>query len=338
MSPPDLGAYAAQTATKYGIPKSLFLAMGGQESGGRETSGGHVVTSPSGARGWGQLMPQTAKSLGVNPDDPYQNIEGAARYLKQQYDTFGSWRLALAAYNAGPGAVHQYDGVPPYQETQNYVRNILAKAGVLAPTDSHWLPTDTVGVTPPHSVVAPPVDLLGQSENTGLQALATGTYDPTKQLQGLEASVAPIHPLASAGATSSLPADTTNVVKTWVKLAKGADRPGVSTQPAVLRFFAGIASAYGKPLTIGTGSNHNEYTVDGNVSDHWTGHAADIPATGLALRQLGYLALIRAGMPQAEALKAKRTGGLFNVGGYQIIFATKQGGNHFNHLHVGVRG
>jgi hypothetical protein len=77
-------------------------------------------------------------------------------------------------------------------------------------------------------------------------------------------------------------------------------------------------------------------TVNGNESQHWTGHAADIPSRGAALRRLGYLALIRAGMPRAQAAKARKTGGLFNVGRYQIIFATDEGGNHYDHLHVGV--
>jgi len=69
-------------------------------------------------------MPQTARGLGVDPNDVAQNLEGGARYLRQQYDKFGTWRLALAAYNAGPGAVERYNGVPPYRETQNYVKVI----------------------------------------------------------------------------------------------------------------------------------------------------------------------------------------------------------------------
>ena len=72
-------------------------------------------------------MPQTARGLGVDPRDVMQNLEGGARYLKTQYDKFGDWRLALAAYNAGPGAVERYDGIPPYNETQNYVRVIFGR-------------------------------------------------------------------------------------------------------------------------------------------------------------------------------------------------------------------
>ena len=77
-----------------------------------------------GARGLAQLMPGTAARLGVDASDPVQNLEGGARYLRMMYNTFGSWRLALAAYNAGPGAVAKYGGVPPYRETRNYVRII----------------------------------------------------------------------------------------------------------------------------------------------------------------------------------------------------------------------
>ena len=70
-------------------------------------------------------MPGTAKQLGVDPAIPKQNLEGGARYLRQQYERFGNWRLALAAYNAGPEAVTKHKGVPPYEETQNYVLKIL---------------------------------------------------------------------------------------------------------------------------------------------------------------------------------------------------------------------
>ena len=71
------------------------------------------------------MMPATARSLGVDPKDPKANLDGGARYLRRQYETFRSWRLALAAYNAGPEAVSRHGGVPPYAETKAYVRAIL---------------------------------------------------------------------------------------------------------------------------------------------------------------------------------------------------------------------
>ncbi|WP_298261051.1 lytic transglycosylase domain-containing protein [uncultured Litoreibacter sp.] len=111
---------AKRAARKHGIPQDLFLRLIQQESAWKPQ-----VVSHAGAIGLAQLMPGTARLLKVNPRDPKQNLEGGARYLKQMYRKFGSWRLALAAYNAGPGAVEKHGGVPPYKETRNYVRKIL---------------------------------------------------------------------------------------------------------------------------------------------------------------------------------------------------------------------
>ena len=111
--------HARAVARKHGIPEDLFLRLFQQESGWNPAARSH-----KGARGLAQLMPATAAKLGVNPNDPLQNLEGGARYLRQQYNTFGNWQLALAAYNAGPGAVQKYRGIPPYRETKNYVRII----------------------------------------------------------------------------------------------------------------------------------------------------------------------------------------------------------------------
>jgi soluble lytic murein transglycosylase-like protein len=113
---------AEAAARKYNIPVDLFNRLVQQESGWNPRARSHA-----GAIGLAQLMPATARALGVNPRDPRQNLEGGARYLAKQYRKFGSWRLALAAYNAGPQAVSKYNGVPPYKETRNYVRKILGR-------------------------------------------------------------------------------------------------------------------------------------------------------------------------------------------------------------------
>ena len=114
---------ARAAARRHGIPEDLFLRLVRQESGWNASARSH-----KGAMGLAQLMPGTARQLGVNPRDPAQNLEGGARYLAQQYRKFGNWRLALAAYNAGPGAVEKHGGIPPYRETRNYVRIIMGPA------------------------------------------------------------------------------------------------------------------------------------------------------------------------------------------------------------------
>ncbi|PZQ96154.1 MAG: lytic transglycosylase domain-containing protein [Cereibacter sphaeroides] len=81
--------------------------------------------SPAGAIGLGQLMPDTAAALGVNPYDPAENLHGSARYLLSQLEAFGATDLALAAYNAGPEAVRDYGGIPPYAETEGHVAKVL---------------------------------------------------------------------------------------------------------------------------------------------------------------------------------------------------------------------
>jgi soluble lytic murein transglycosylase-like protein len=113
---------ARAAARKHGVPEEMFLRLVHQESGWNPGA-----VSPKGATGLAQLMPDTARLVGADITDPKANLEGGARYLKMMYDRFGSWKLALAAYNAGPLAVQKHNGVPPYEETQNYVKVILAE-------------------------------------------------------------------------------------------------------------------------------------------------------------------------------------------------------------------
>ncbi|MBE6073327.1 MAG: lytic transglycosylase domain-containing protein [Selenomonas ruminantium] len=117
----NLSALIDAAARKYNVDPKLVSAVAEVESGGNQDA-----ASPAGAVGVMQLMPDTAAALGVNPYDKKSNIEGGAKYLRQMLDAFdGDVRQAVAAYNAGPQAVKDYGGVPPYQETQNYVNKVL---------------------------------------------------------------------------------------------------------------------------------------------------------------------------------------------------------------------
>ena len=116
-------AKVAELAARYDLSPSLIEAMVWQESRWR-----HDAVSPAGAQGLAQLMPGTARDLGVDPRDPFANLEGGARYLRAQLDRFdGDLEKALAAYNAGPGRVERAGGIPRIRETQNYVASIMGR-------------------------------------------------------------------------------------------------------------------------------------------------------------------------------------------------------------------
>jgi len=121
-SPGDLADAAAD---RYGLPRKLVRSLMSAESASNPNA-----VSPKGAIGLMQLMPGTARDLGVDPHDPAQNVDAGVRYLRDllvKYN-FGLWH-ALAAYNAGEGAVQKYNGIPPYQETRQYIRRITRNSG-----------------------------------------------------------------------------------------------------------------------------------------------------------------------------------------------------------------
>ena len=124
VSRSEIDNLISKYADKNGLDEDFVKAVINQESGFNPNA-----TSHCGAMGLMQLMPSTAQGLGVkNAYDAEQNIEGGTKYLKGLMDRFGNDKqLALAAYNAGPNAVKKYGGIPPYQETQNYVKKVLSK-------------------------------------------------------------------------------------------------------------------------------------------------------------------------------------------------------------------
>ena len=121
----DLDSIFEEAGLRYNLSPDFLKAVARVESSFRPDA-----TSPSGAMGVMQLMPATATYLGVtDPYDPYQNIMGGARLLREFVDQYGDVQLALAAYNSGPGNVSRYGGIPPFTETQNYVRNVMSYFG-----------------------------------------------------------------------------------------------------------------------------------------------------------------------------------------------------------------
>ncbi|MGZ6015926.1 MAG: lytic transglycosylase domain-containing protein [Phenylobacterium sp.] len=132
-APADVVQAIQESSTRHAMSAPLVEAVAWQESRFNQ-----AAVSPKGARGVMQLMPETARRLGVDPSDARGNIEGGVTYLAQMLARFGGdLSLALAAYNAGPDAVARYGGVPPFPETRAYVRSIIGRLGAAAPAVSH---------------------------------------------------------------------------------------------------------------------------------------------------------------------------------------------------------
>lgn len=174
-----LAAIYAAAAASTGVPEGLLIAQGRTESGFQTD-----VVSPSGAIGVSQFMPATAASMGVNPRDPTSSIYGQAKLMASYLGQYGgSVADALAAYNAGPGAVNAAGGVPAIAETQNYVTKIMSEwtgqTGVsdltLQSTSSGWLPVDASGN---------PVDLsTATATTTGLKLPGLGSIPGVSQIK-----------------------------------------------------------------------------------------------------------------------------------------------------------
>lgn len=171
--------YAAEitaAARKYNLDPALLAGLVKQESGFNPS-----IRSAAGATGLTQLMPATAASLGVTDStDPVQNLDGGARYLRQQLDRFGGdERLALAAYNAGPGAVQKYGGIPPYAETQNYVAKVLANRDAYAASGLGATAALASTAAASAGVALPTASSAAGVQSTALSTLATALDSPS---------------------------------------------------------------------------------------------------------------------------------------------------------------
>lgn len=192
---------------------------------------------------------------------------------------------------------------------------------------------------------------LAKNVQKGNPPREQSNYDPQRMaaisglLSSINPDVAPIFSALAAAEVNRPAATATPIPKQRTKATNAysgrvgevlfgpnADRASVHTREPIKVFAARLAGRAGQTIHVGTGTNHSRITADGNVSDHWSGNAVDIPASGAALIKLGRQALMTAGMPRAKALKQR--GGLYNVNGHQIIFNTHQGGDHTNHLHI----
>jgi soluble lytic murein transglycosylase-like protein len=164
-------AQITAAATKYGVDPALLKGLIRQESNFNPSA-----RSGAGAQGLTQLMPGTAASLGVtDASDPAQAIDGGAKYLKQQLDRFGGdASKALAAYNAGPGAVAKFGGVPPYAETQNYVQKVL---GYAAQYEGTAAAATSIVPAPAVPVTTTPVSATSVLASTGDDSSSSGSLD-----------------------------------------------------------------------------------------------------------------------------------------------------------------
>lgn len=352
---PDYRKAARRAALAHGLDPNIFERQINQESGFDPSA-----RSGAGAIGIAQIMPGTAKGWGVDPTDPIASLDAAAKNMGDYVRKYGSYRNALVAYNAGPGRV---GGALP-AETQNYIKTILGgsdpkRLGTPKQTSGGTAQTPTVDAMqtlaqpfapfslperPQRQVSAPSAPSYsaalalpeGYQAPSGSAATVPSRFDAgtaLESLQTLQSATQTPSPTTTTGKGVTTAAPTGRQGR--VVVDPNADRPGVKTHRAVLDFASQVAGIAGVPIRIGTGSRHSRLTVDGNVSDHWSGNAADIPATGARLITLGQAALVAAGMSRAQARKQR--GGLYNVGGKQIIFNTHEGGDHTTHLHVGLR-
>ena len=359
--PAQYQQWATAAAKKNGIDPGVFKSLIHHESGWNADA-----RSPVGAIGLGQLMPSTAKGLGVDPYDARQNLDGAARYLRSQYNRFGTYRLALAAYNAGPGAVEKYGGVPPYKETQRYVKNVLAAVPTPQQTTTSKTTPVTVGsrgaLPAPAYTAPPPAALLPSvsSPGTDFEQLAFQNLSrigrgesPTRVLSQFVEELSttppkePTYPkpgaVATPSLTNSIPAKPSTPAPQKPGVPSAVVKPGGGWGGSFNIAKSLAAMGFANNLKAVSEKRDRKATASGGVSDHWTG-SKDSYAFDLSNGSAPTPEMDRAAIQIAAALGVKYDGKSELVlttrqNGYrvQVIYRSSVGGNHYNHIHVGAR-
>lgn len=356
---------------RWDVPARVLAAQEFIESGyAKDVIAGRRLSSAQ-AAGISQFVPSTARTYGVHAGLSRRAVKsqvfGHAHYL-HDLGFSQNRRRAIASYAGGPGnpqygyAQSVLSLAPSYRGIATGVKGgsvsretvggspgrvtrsgqqaggtalaELAAKALERPTGppSFTLPAAPVfsaRVTLPQGQVAGPPQsgqVAPRSSGPSLAELMAAAQSDAR-VQNAKSTVHPGKPGRVVGGGPSGPS-----VRGKVRIAAGADRAGVPTRKSAIRFAEKVAGVYGHPLTVGTGTNHSQMTTTGSVSEHWSGHAVDIPLAGRSLTRAGHAALIAAGMPRAQARRAK--GGIYNVGNHQIIFNTTLGGNHWDHLHV----
>lgn len=268
QSAPDVPAMVTAEAQRQGVDPALALSVAHAESGFDPSA-----VSPKGAVGPMQLMPATAKGLGVDPNDPAQNIRGGVSYLKQQLDQFGDPKLAVAAYNAGPGAVQRAGGIPQNSETPGYVDKVMGGAQIGQMSDADLMSALGMGLPAPRvapvagapagqppTAPAPRSIVPGIAQQGAPQAPTPSPYDQAKT-DAAQGFFAPIDKLVSdvkanyakstANARGPAPSIPQALAQEFGDLKDKAgilgDVGGVISAPiqAALNPLAGVISRYG---------------------------------------------------------------------------------------------
>jgi hypothetical protein len=341
--PPNQLALARTYGSRYGVDPRVLLAIAGHETewgttgAGRPSQGGYalgygvtdsgILSKYAGLANQYRYAAQTLAGWGVHG---IQDILGGKA---SRYATDPGWERGVAGVYSGIGG-NLGGGAPPSGAPPTNSRT-MAMAAPPRAIPSHVL--DIVNQSLAGQTSAAPTD--GAIPGHVLDAVNQHLMQPLKLPKFVGRLPAPPVAAAPAPNQAQQPSAPVSIAdwKKWVTPSSTMDRSGVATNPAVFQTVAKIAQVYGQKLTIGTGSNHREFVNNdphGHQSDHWFGEAADIPMAGTALTRLGQAALIAAGADPKWA--RQQSGGVFNIGGLNILFNTHVGGNHFNHLHVGL--